>query len=351
MPVPLRLSATTLFIMDKVLLAVYGIRIYRKGDSQRPSDFGNSNDLLKIFNDFALDIIKLTRKPKNGKRSYIFTCAENTLPTLDEATREVSGFFHSGRDGDSYDVGEYDEQGKVKSRTRVTKTMHSTRDSFFYLKVPKELGKKLAYIVLQRTDGQGIKDLLMGQFREYMRNRGLQDYRLVVTNLVPDKVFTNMMDNGLFKQLTLTRHGIPKNIEALKNQEERVPIEKGSIKTIYQAYNLGTDYKEKALQWFGATRESKPKHSDLRVVVELEGKKEAYDEVSMLVELEGKKKTFHLASSSRTQPDMDVTSNVKHDPKTGRLRLDQLLDQARELVSDVTLEIKPGEIDPDVTAS
>jgi hypothetical protein len=337
--------------MDKVLLAVYGIRIFLKGDSQRPSDFGNSSDLLKIFHEFALDVINLTRKPNNGKHSYIFTCAESTRPTFDSEAREVYGFFHSGRDGDSYLVGDYDEAGNARSKTRVTRNMHSTRDSFFYLKVPKELGKKYAYLVLQRSEGKGIKDLLMSLFREYMRNRGLDNYRLIVTNLIPDKVFTNMMDNGLFKQLTLTRHGIPKNIEAMQNQEERMPIEKGSIKTIYQSYNLGSGYKEKALQWFKATRESKPKHSDLRVVVEMGGKDEAYDEVSMLVELEGKKKTFHLASSNRTQSDMDVTSNVKFDHKTGRLREDQLLEQSRELVGDVTLETKQEEIDPDAVAS
>jgi hypothetical protein len=337
--------------MDKVLLAVYGVRIYLKGDSQRPSDFGNSNDLLNIFHDFTLDIINLTRKPSNDKHTYIFTCAENTRPTLDEETRELYGFFHSGRDGDSYMVGEYDEKGVAKTKTRVTKKMHSTRDSFFYLKVPKELGKKYAYLVLQRSEGQGIKELVMGQFREYMRKKGLDNYRLVVTNLVPDKVFTNMMDNGLFKQLTLTRHGIPAKLEQLQNQEERVAIEKGTIKTIYQSYNLGSEYKEKALQLFKATRESKPKQSDLRVVVEMGEQKGAYDEVSMLVELEGKKKTFHLASTNRTQPDMDVTSNVKFDHKTGRLREDHLLEQTRELVKDVTLEIKPGEIDPDAVPS
>jgi hypothetical protein len=51
--------------MDRVLLAVYGIEIYRKGDSQLPSGFGNNNslDLLKLFHGFAEDVLKNIRKP------------------------------------------------------------------------------------------------------------------------------------------------------------------------------------------------------------------------------------------------------------------------------------------------
>lgn len=329
--------------MDKVLLAVYSIQIFRKGDSQLPSNFAGGTDLLTLFHDFAMDVLTNIRKPITKKHTYIFTCPDYNLPKIDEKTRETYGFFHSGRDGDSFTVAKYEKDGKAKRKTSVTRDMHSTRDSFFYLQVPKGVGKKRAYLIIQRTDGQGIKDLMTGLLREYMDFLKLKDYRVIISNLVPEKVFVNMMENGNFKQLTLTKLGVPSTIEGLRNQEQRVPIENGTIKTIYQSNGFGSSWKEWALQKTGATRQSKPSNQKSKVVVELSGKPEEYDEVSMLIELDGKEKTFHLSSTSRTQPDMDVTSNVENDIH-GRLRLDHLLDQARELVNDVSLEITPNDI-------
>jgi len=307
--------------------------------------FGNNNslDLLELFHGFADDVLKNIRKPITSKHTHVFTCVDYMLPTLDDDEREAYGFFHSGRDGDYYTVAKYEEDGTSNRKTRVTRDMHSTRDSFYYLKVPKGAGKKRAYLVLQRAEGQGIKDMVARLFQDYMNKViGHRDFRVVFLNLVPDKVFTSMMEHGKFKQLTLVKHGIPKNIESLRNQEERIPIEDGTIKTIYQANNLGSSWKEWGLQKFGATRESKPSKQPKRVVVELTGRQEEYDEVSMLVELDGKEKTFHLSSTSRTQPDMDVSKNVELDGN-GHLRTDHLLTQSRELVADVTLEITPDD--------
>ena len=79
------------------------------------------------------------------------------------------------------------------------------------------------------------------------------------------------------------------------------------------------------------------------MVVEVGGTKEAYDEVSMLLELNGKQKTFHLSNSNLTQPDIDVTKNVRYG-ENGRLNLSELLEQARDLVKEASLEISPDDI-------
>ena len=339
-PLPLK------FKMDRVILAVYGIEIFRGGDSQLPSKFGGNVDHLTLFHDFVNHVLTEAKKlpGKNGRTSHRFTYANHTLPILDTETRELYGFFKTGRDGDVFTAGKYKEDGSIEgAEASVTRDMHSMRDSFFYLKVPKEAGKKRSYLIIQQPEGQGIKGLVFHFLQQYMDSKGLSDFRAIPFNLIPEKVFTRMMADGNFKELTLIKYGIPDTMEGTGNQEEMVPIERGKMKVIYQANNLGSRFKEWGLGLFGATRQSSQSSHKSKVVVALSGQEEEYDEVSMLLELNGKKKTFHLASSSRTQPDVDVTSNVQYDIH-GRLKVDQLLIQARELVDDVSLDIPPNDI-------
>lgn len=319
--------------MDKVLLAVYGVQVYRKGDSQLPSNFGGSVDFLTMFHDFADYVLKNVQKWERPKENTLaLTCP--SLPILDTSAREVRGFFDAGRDGERFDIRNLNVKGVPP--VRVTRDLHSIRGAFFFLHVP--VGQKKAYLVLQRAHSQGIKELVMHCLNEYMALKGLSDYRVILSNLINDKVFVEMVTNGRFKELSLTRLGIPKNIDDLKGKSEMVTVEKGSIKTIYQSYDLGASWKEWILNKVGATRKSKHNPSD-RVVVEINGEVEQYDEVSVLVELNGKQKTFRLANTSRTQPDIDVTDNIRTD-EDGQLILDDLLTQARDLVASVSVELK-----------
>lgn len=328
--------------MDRVLLAVYGVEVYRGGDSQLPGNFGNSSDLLKLFKDFVDAVLASTEvlPATSKKRSYRFTCCDHTLTKLNEDMREVYGFFHTGRDGDNFVSRKFDKSNKETMNSPITSDMYNMRDTFFYLKVPKGVGRKKAYLIIQQTEGQGIKGILNYFLDDFIKKRHLSEYRIVFSNLIPEKVFNSMMSDGLFKELTLIKYGIPNTVEGARNQEEMIPIERGKMKVIYQATNLGSKFKEWGLGLFGATRQSQQSSRPSKVTVQLYGEREEYDEVSMLLELNGKQKTFHLASSTRTQPDIDVTNNVRKDGN-GRLRLDQLLEQARELVADVTLDLPP----------
>lgn len=323
--------------MDKVLLAVYGVQIYRKSDSQIPSNFGGNVDFLTLFHEFTDYVLKNVQKWERPKETNLaLTCP--TLPVLDTKGREVRGFFNAGRDGERFDIQNLNVKGVAP--VRVTRDLHSIRGAFFYLHVP--IGQRKAYLVLQRAHSQGIKELVMHCFNDFMALKGLNDYRVILYNLINDKVFVDMMSKGRFKELTLTKLGIPKNIDDLRGKSEKPIVEKGSIKTIYQAYDLGDTWKEWILNKVGATRQSKQNPSE-KVVVEINGAPESYDEVSVLVELNGKQKTFRLANTSRTQPDMDVTDNVRLDDD-GQLLLGDLLTQARELVDSVKLDVNRDDI-------
>jgi hypothetical protein len=325
--------------MRKLLLASYAIEIYNGGETQHPARFGGNVDLLTLFHDFAHHVLKQAEElPHKRGTSHRFTYAKHTLPKLDEATRELYGYFNSGRNGDEFTSNRYNKDGTVRKQKRITRDMHNMRDSFFYLKVPKELGKKRAYLVLQQPEGEGIKGLVSVFFNEYLKQRGLKNFRAGFLGLIPEKVFTGMMKDGNFKELTLTSYKLPELVEGTDNEEEMVPAERGKMKVTYQATNLGTRFKNWASQFFQATRQQKSTNTDSRLVVAIGDESKEYDEVSMKLELNGKEKTFHLARGSRTQPDIDVGGNVEDDAQ-GRPRLDQLLEQAREIVADVSLEL------------
>jgi hypothetical protein len=329
--------------MRKLLLASYAIEIYSGADSQHPARFGENVDLLNLFHDFAHYVLKEAQElPNRRGTSHRFTYAAHTLPKLDEGARELYGFFNAGRDGDDFTANKYNSDGTVREQKRITRDMHNMRDSFFYLRVPKELGKKRAYLILQQPEGEGIKGLVFIFFNEYLKQRGLQKYRAIFTGLIPEKVFTGMMKDGNFKELTLTSYELPELVEGTDNDEEMVPAERGKMKVIYQATNLGTRFKNWASRYFQAARQQNAGDSKSRLVIAIGDESKEYDEVSMKLELNGKEKTFHLARGSRTQPDIDVGGNVEDDAH-GRPRLDQLLEQAREIVADVSLELPPND--------
>jgi len=315
--------------MDRVLLAVYGLQVLQKQNEQILSNFGNNLDFLKVFHDFADYSLKNVEKwPRTKKSTLVFSCAQPA--TMNEEAREVYGVFDAGRDGDRFRVRDFtpkEDGEEVDDTIHVDRHHHSTRDVFFYLYVPKM--RKRAYLVLQRAESHGIKELLMHLLRKYMNLQGLEQYRVCDSNLINDKVFTTMMEKGFFKELILTKHGIPEDIKELNNKDVKVPVFKGSVRTIYQATDLGRTWKDWAAGLIGASRQQ-PAVGNAQVVVEIAGEQKAFDEVSMRLDLNGKQKTFHVANTGRIQPDLDVTSNIEFD-RFGNPKLADLLAQARDL--------------------
>lgn len=315
--------------MERVLLAVYGIKILKKRvrEEQVLSLFGNNTDFLKLFYDFAFYVFKSKQelpRSKDGTRTLVLTCVEP--PVINEVDRIVYGFFDAGLNGERYRVRDY--TGKQPKVTDVGAHQHSMRDPFFYLYVPK--GRKRAYLVLQRSEGQGIKDLVLNLLQRYMYKESFMDFLIEDTNLINDKVFNEMLDKGFFKKLSLIKYGVPKNIEAFNNDNVKPTIAKGSIKTTYQAADL-TGFRELGRRLFNL----KPK-DDERIVVEISGERQEVDEVSMCLDLGGKQKTFHVANSSRVQPDVDVTGKIKYNAAKHQLDVNDLIAEARSLVEDVT---------------
>jgi len=323
----------------KVLLAVFGVKIISKGNDQILSKFGGNVDFLKLYHEFALHVLKNVWHWNRGdKPTLSLTCISETLPILSESTREAYGFFDAGRNGDRFKVKDFNiETSEV---THINPDHSSIREAFYYLQVPS--GRSRGYLVLQVPEGQGIKHLVNHALNHYFKTKGLTSYRIEISNLINDKVFHRMMDTGFFRELILTKYGLPTELDSYNNNNSKPVVMKGTMKTIFQATDLSGSWKDKARSIFSLGRQKKTEGNS-KIFVEIMDHKDDYDEVAIKLDLNGKQKTFHVANNNRTLPDLDVTSNVNR-KANGSLELNDLLTQARELIQDVSDKVELDDI-------
>lgn len=324
----------------RVLLAVFGVKINLRKNEQILSNFGGNIDFLKLYHEFALHVLQnVWHWDRKDKPTLSLTCVSDTLPVISESTREVYGFFDAGRDGDRFKVRNF--RVEKSDTTHIDPEHSSIREAFHYMYVPK--GRSRGYLVLQVPEGQGIKHLVNHALNEFLRIKGLSSYRVEISNLINDKVFHRMMDTGFFKELILTKYGLPEELDSYNNNDVKPVVMRGTMKTIFQATDLSGSWKEKARSIFNLGRVKKAQEGNQQIFVEIMGHKDEYDEVAIKLDLNGKQKTFHVANSNRTLPDLDVTSNVKR-KANGRLDVNDLLIQAKDLIEDVSDKVDFNDI-------
>lgn len=318
----------------KVLLSVFSVRILQHKNEQLLSKFGGNIDFLPLFHKFNKHIHKNVQHWKRDKYpTQSLTCPSYKKIILLSEERCLYGSFDAGRDGDFYKVKNYNE---VKPKVKIIRPKDSTlRNAFFYLSVPK-LSKK-AYLVLQVPEGKGIKHVLEHFLREYFNSQGLQQYHVEITNSINEKVFYTMIDNGLLKDLTFTRYGIPETTDGMKNSEDKPQVGTGSVKTIYHDNNLGKRYRDYVKSIFAKKRMEK--EGDTRSVIEFDDIKA--NELSIKIEYQGKQKTFHVENFGRTLPDIDVTSEVV---EKNEIVLEKMIAQSRVLIDEVNTKVKKSDI-------
>lgn len=323
--------------MARVLLAAYGVKITDRGHEQQVARFGGNLDLLKIFNDYIDDIFTHRRiiEPEKNKAGHRHL--SSAKPSVkQEGDRAVYGLLVIGKNGETITVSEYDlSNGDKKDEFPVTEDKFLDREAFFYLHVP--LNSKKAYLILQLPAAKGVKQTVFNSFKEYWKKLGLGQYTVHFNSLINARVFNMMMDAGVFKEMTFTKNGIPKDIEKLHNDDGKIPIEKGKVKTTITGDSLEW-LKPLAVGMYEHSRKKEhAKGLDAHSVYEFDYEK--YTEVSITVDVKGKRKTFHVRNVSRTAPDMDVT-----DLLPDRWTIDNLLEQAKDLVDSVTFKIAKGDI-------
>lgn len=333
----------SLSMENKVLLAVYSVIITADRESQMPSKFGGNVDLLKLFKEFAMSVYEIAAEMQRPNNTSIALAGppldKFNAPRLVEETRELYGFFDTGRNGTPLtvrDLTEKDSKGKnSKNKTvaTVTREQHITRPAFFYLHVPKS--GKVAYLVLQRAHSLGIKGVVESTFQDYMNTQSLQRYRVKLNNLLDRRVFKRMLESGQFKELTIVKDGIPENIDRLYSKDPKDHMFKGTQRITYQAVDLPERWQEWALDVMTGKPEMNMTEGTPKAVISIGGETQLVNDITFKLVLDKKQKTFHLVYSDRDQPDVDVSDYIGRSEGEGLLNRDDLVAQSQILIDDV----------------
>lgn len=310
---------------EKVLLSSYVVKIRdNKKNYHHLSHIDGSVDFIKLFEDFTSEIYETIEKTtdfKGGHTTHL--TLEEPINKDPNELRSFYGFFSSGVSGEKYKVIDTTTNEK---ELEVEPHHAAFRNVFFYLYVPKQKNK--AYIVLQRKSNFGIKLRLTRALNNYLKKRDMTKFRIELDNVLHNKVYRRMMDEGRLKRVELIKNKIPSSIEKYIENNEELEEVKGTFKSSFTSRTSLPDRWKDYLDRLFKQRTSQ------NGSIEIKGLDNEYDDIEFELELNGKKKTFYMVNQQRIQPDVDITNNVEF--KEGEPSLASLVKEAKELIDDIT---------------
>lgn len=315
--------------VKRILLSTFTLRITDQTNTYVNLDnFNNDRNFYKFLNGFFDEVYKTVKQnPSLKDKSTLHLRLKNKIDT-DETERSFSGYLSSGVRDDKYTVM---ADGVDEPAFEADPNKHVTfRDLFFYIETPPQ--KEYAHVIIQKTKMVGAKHLLQDTLTKYLRENHYYGFRAILLNSLDKRVYNKMMQYGNLKKIDLIKRTIPNSIDEYYQNTSKEYSSKGTLITSIQSRLSLTDY------WKGFV-DNLYNRSSKNSKIEIGGGEE-YDEVDFVLEYNGKIKTFHVQHRSKTQPDIDVTSDVLYDEGTGEPTTESLINVSKDLVRDV-LTLKP----------
>jgi len=303
-----------------IYLSTYAIRLKYKGAAISFQNFSGTDDFLDTFVDYIEHV------GTNGEITHSYSgeidlhlSVEDDFVT-DVENRKVYGKISSGVGNDKYTVRPSGSQ-TVKFQSDIDDV--TFRELFFYLHLPPD--KLYGYLILQKKRNLGAKGVLSKSLNQYLRNLGYNTYSIEITNMLDERVYEKMMNAGKLKRIDFIKHKLPKTIEGVVGDDLEVEQTGTTVTSIYGKDNL-------SLYWKGFvntlyTKEYKQK------IIEINDNVSDLDEVQFELELNGKRKTFHVLERGRTQPDIEISSQLVFEDK--QPTLDSLVETTESLIDEL----------------
>jgi len=317
-------------LMKKILLSTYIIKVLdNRNNEQILSRFNGSHDFLKFFEKYLNEIFLQIKNVSDISGTNLLHLTLESPPNYDLINRRIFGYFHAGISGDQYQIRDLDT---LHDLLNVETSHVALRKLFFYIQLPN--GKKSGALVLQRKAKFGIKTILSKTINTYMKEQGYQLYHVEINNILHERVYEKMIEQGNLRKIQLIKKRIPSTIEEYySNGQEPNEIPGKLTTTMSSSTSLPESYR-KFVNFFY--------RRDNMTRIEIKDIDQEFDEIEFELELNGKKKTFYIANKNRIQPDIDVTSEIEFD-KEGNPTINSFLSQCEELVRDV-IEIQPPNV-------
>jgi len=316
--------------VKRILLSTYSLRIFDNTSTPVNLDnFNNEKNFHKFLDDFFLEVYKTIKKDALDSDKSTLHLKLKDKAIADSANRSIYGYLSSGIGGDKYTVIAEDE---VEPAFEADPDKHITfRDLFFYIETPPQ--KDYAYFIMQRTKNLGGKKILERNLTKYLHEKSYLGFRAVLFNTLDKRVYNKMIEYGNLRKIDFIKRTIPGSMEEYYKNPNDEFSSKGTLVTTIQARVSLTNYWKNLVNSLYLAAGSNSK-------IELNGT-DSYDEIDFVLEYNGKIKTFHIQNKNRTQPDIDVTSDVVFEGNSNEPTTDSLVEVSKELVRDV-LSLKPN---------
>lgn len=282
---------------SNIYLSTYAIRLKHRGASISFQNFNGTEDFLDTFANYV------THVSDNGEITHSYAGDLSLHLSIeddfqkDDSGRKIYGRLSSGISNDKYTVR---PSGSREIKFKSDNDDITFRDLFFYLHLPPD--KDYGYLILQKKRNLGAKGSLAKSLNQYLRNQGYHAFSVELSNMLDERVYERMITAGRLKRVDFIKKKLPKTIDDVYNGNLEVENKGTTITSIYENDGLG-DY------WKGLVN-TLYKRQYKQKIIEINDNIDDLDEVQFVLELNGKTKTFHVLERGRTQPDIEVSSEL-----------------------------------------
>jgi len=312
---------------ERIFLSTFVVKVLdRNKHEQILSRFNETEDFFNTFCQFTEEIFVHMERQADLSNTSTLHLTLDAPAIVNSAERRIYGFFSSGVSGEKFIIRDIFTN---ETELEVEPDIHgSFRELFFYLVVPRD--RHIGYLILQRKSKFGIKTNLKRSLNRYIRDRGFLNYSVEINNLLNSQVYERMMQLGSLKKIDFIKRKIPNSAEEYLNNNGNTYNTNGTLRVSISTNSGLSDF------WKNFVGRHFRNHND-NTRIEIGGDDGALDEMEFELELSGKKKTFHVVNHQRTQPDIDVTSNL--DFENNEPTIASLIRESQSLIDDM-LEVR-----------
>lgn len=309
----------------KIYLSTYSLKVLDRKSETLLRSFNGLEDFFDFFSEFVDDVYKNVKKTHSYGDNTALHLALDEPAICSKSERTFYGFISSGVSGDKFKVR---EEGQTDTAFESNNQHITFRNLFFYLQLPSD--KNYGYLIIQKKRDLGAKLLMEKALNSYLRERGYSKFDIKISYMLNGRVYDRMMEKGNLKNIDFIKKTIPATIEELYSDGPNT--ESGTLTTsIRSTGSLNNNWKKFIDTIF--KREYKQN------IIELIDQGDSFDEIEFELELNKKIKTFHVLATGRTQPDVEVSSDLEfqdNEPTPA-----SLVKVSKSLIDDM-LTLKPN---------
>lgn len=180
----------------------------------KPKDRININEfdingamLPDILSKRLVDYIDNLPNDNQTKRTLqMATDEKGTVLKIGRGGKEIAGKILTGQYNKMSDVIDVNNKLPVFN---ILKHHSVQKPFYFHIILPDK--KPHGYILLERDGVEGIKEVFLKTFQEFIRNLS-EDHDVKFENFIDSKIVENYLEHGAYKGITLTRHYLPSDI-------------------------------------------------------------------------------------------------------------------------------------------